>query len=340
MKKPFYTAKAFQYEWYRFAHSPKFWTTILTVFLLLLVFLPIIYFFGIPFDPDYNPISSDERQEELQSIQDNITELYSILENEPELPDEIVSSIKEQLVELEFYQKTNSVPQDYMDIAFLKDKQKGRESAGFMIFFEIISSFYFFAVCVFSATFFFIKDYAVNNYKNIFVGTVKREAIFRAKLVLHLILNASVLLLTFIFGLSFGIKTPCTLLLHTSNTYQIISTTHLFFVNLVSMAVMGITLTSLSIIIGVYSKKPAYSTIIPLFFCLIMVLVDFTYLNTLYIDPAFTTTKLRFLHYLPITSLHYHYSGFNIEYLIKVLMHLAFSVIALILARRKFQKTI
>ena len=85
MKKPFYTAKAFQYEWYRFAHSPKFWTTILTVFLLLLVFLPIIYFFGIPFDPDYNPISSDERQEELQSIQDNITELYSILENEPEV---------------------------------------------------------------------------------------------------------------------------------------------------------------------------------------------------------------------------------------------------------------
>lgn len=312
--------KALRYEGYRFCKTPKFWGALVAVVLVFIAFMSVHYFVLLP---GIDPVRVPDRQAAFDELIGKVAYYRSFMEEYSDrLTEEDVRELNDSIAECEYYLKTQTLPADYANDCYLAEKHVGRERLGFMFHFGTISEFVFWAVCIAVCTFVFVRDHSLNNYKNLYAGTVGRKAIFWSKLLFSFAVCGAVCLLFFLIALIFGLTDRWDFVNCYKGTYRAIPATVVFAAQYLGAVVAGMVLGSLCILLGTLSKKALFSVGFPLVVYLFAILIAYTYVDLAYADPKAIDTVHS---YIPIVCLQLHVGTLDPEYLIKLLVHFAFA---------------
>lgn len=243
--------KVLKFEQYKARHNKLL--VYVGVVVLLTFILTSIYYFC--FIRSYEP-EEINREELLFEYQNEIILNNELIEQDKTLSKEEIEALNITNKLYEFYIHTNTIEQDYLNNFNIPlERNTENSNAGFMFIFLAISGLVMCAIAGAVGVYLFSSDYKYNSIKNILAGQVSRVKLFLSKLSIHFVLMSSIFLIFIIFAMIFGFVNPSKFLFYVNENFVSVNGMAVFFMQALSLFMLMISVSSITVIVGVISKS-------------------------------------------------------------------------------------
>lgn len=324
--------KVLKFENYKARHN-KLLVYVGVIVLLTFILTSISYFCFIkPYEPE-----DINREELLFKYQNEIILNNEIIEQDKTLSKEEIENLKVTIKLYEFYINTNTIEQDYINNFNLPlERNIENSNAGFMFIFLAISGLVMCAIAGAVGVYFVSSDYKNNSIKNILAGQVSRVKLFLSKLSIHFVLMSSIFLIFIIFAMIFGLVNPSKFLFYVNENFVSVNGMAVFFMQALSLFVLMISVTSITVAVGVLSKSRMAGCGGVICLILLICMISMLGLKDSLSSPVFMVNNE--FHNFPLISLIFNAGHYGLRYNLIISLHLIGCVALLWFSTWRFKK--
>lgn len=244
--------------------------------------------------------------------------------------------INRQIEYYQFFIDTDTVAGDYFNAEDYMEKRKGSETFGGCIYLMEYSSFAFMALAVAGALWAFSVEIHTGAVKNILASPSDRKTIFAVKTVVSAGGVFALPLLEFIVLLIVGACAPRASFLIYSGGYKAVDGLHILAQMGIRNLILILCFYAVTLICSV-NLKPLVSGLIPVigYFALAFLAVTVAYKPKLVMIGV---TGFDPLNFFPISGLQNYLGGFDVNFFIMAILHIATACLLIWLSGRIFKR--